>query len=265
MAAKCSHCLVLISLVFFPFGVFFFFSFSAWGLRETKEGMNKGQGKRVIAAGLCHVVRKSGWNWRDQARPNSHSGRPWIVWLWQWVWTVTIAGDVSGCSSASSPCEVVLMGWCSQHFPHLPALTGSLEWQPLSFPNWHVHLDHGNWCGVAFFLLCLLQLALWFFLLLTLLLLWAWVFGGWKEWRERVSGRRMYGRIWGSVPSGQFPLCIFIKFVWHLDGSEHRDYSTIGMGKSGWMVAQRKRTWVCWLTVAEHEPVCGQVFKKARG
>lgn len=151
MAAKCSHCLVLISLVFFPFGVFFFFSFSAWGLRETKEGMNKGQGKRVIAAGLCHVVRKSGWNWRDQARPNSHSGRPWIVWLWQWIWTVTIAGDVSGCSSASSPCEVVLMGWCSQHFPHLPALTGSLEWQPLSFPNWHVHLDHGNWCGVAFF------------------------------------------------------------------------------------------------------------------
>ncbi|RMC13366.1 hypothetical protein DUI87_10901 [Hirundo rustica rustica] len=33
----------------------------------------------------------------------------------------------------------------------------------------------------------------------------------------------------------------------------------------GWKASQWKRSWECWLTAAEHEPVCAQVAKKADG
>lgn len=39
--------------------------------------------------------------------------------------------------------------------------------------------------------------------------------------------------------------------------------SATGWGKSGWKNAQWQRIWECWLTAAEHEPVCAQVAKKA--
>ncbi|RMB99640.1 hypothetical protein DUI87_23893 [Hirundo rustica rustica] len=41
--------------------------------------------------------------------------------------------------------------------------------------------------------------------------------------------------------------------------------STAVLGKSYWKSAQWKRIWGCWLTVAEYDPECVQLAKKANG
>lgn len=82
MAAKCSHCLVLISLGFFSF-VCLFFSFQLEGWRKQKREWIKSKGKEWLLLGSVM------W-WGNQAETGetrldlSHTGRPWIVSLWQW-------------------------------------------------------------------------------------------------------------------------------------------------------------------------------------
>ncbi|KAJ7425578.1 hypothetical protein BTVI_02474 [Pitangus sulphuratus] len=41
--------------------------------------------------------------------------------------------------------------------------------------------------------------------------------------------------------------------------------AAVGWRKSVWKAAQQRRTWVLWLTAAEHEPTCAQVTKTAKG